>query len=284
MKDFSILLRKKTGHSLAAWLLSLLVLAFILIQLVPLYFLLSNSLKTREDYLISTFSLPGKIYLGNYSKILGEYNFPNLFINSLFLTVISILVCGYLGTLAAFAVGKFNFKGRNIINVLILPLMSIPGVVLLIPLFVFFSKLHMTNSLWTVAFIYIGLILPFTMNILSSFMSSVPTSLLEASMLDGCGFFKMFNRIVFPLIAPGFSAASIVNAMWIWNELLIVSVFVQDDSKRTVILGLTSLQGLYNVDVPLMLAGAAVTTIPIIILFLVSQKWFIQGLSMGGEK
>ena len=284
MKEFSILLRKKTGHSLGAWILSLCVLAFILVQLVPLYFLISNSLKTREDYLISTFALPSTVFWGNYSKIIGEYNFPRLFLNSLFLTVVSVLVCGYLGTLAAFAVGKFNFKGRNIVNIFILPLMSIPGVVLLIPLFVFFSKLHLTNSLWTVAFIYIGLILPFTINILSSFMTSVPTSLLEASMLDGCGFFKMFNTIVFPLIAPGFSAASIVNAMWIWNELLIVSVFTQDDAKRTVILGLTSLQGLYNVDVPLLLAGAAVTTIPILILYFVSQKWFIQGLSMGGEK
>lgn len=207
-----------------------------------------------------------------------------MFVNSMILTVASVLICGYLGTMAAFAVGKFEFKGRKLISLLILPLMSIPSVVLLIPLFVLFSKLGLTNSFLPTILIYVGLILPFTINILSSFMTSISNSLLEAAMIDGCGFFKMFNSIVLPLIVPGFSAASIVNGMWIWNELLIAFVFLQDESKRTLIIGLTSLQGLFNLDVPLLMAGAAITSLPIILLYLLSQKWFIRGLTTGGEK
>ena len=210
MERISLFIRHKTGHSLGAWLSSLFVLVFIIIQLVPLFFVASNSMKTKDAYLESVYALPDDPYWGNYEKLLTEYNFPQMFKNSIFLTLVSVLVTGYLGAMAAFAVSKFSFKGRGLINILILPLMSIPGVILLIPLFVLFSAFKMTNSLWVVVIIYIGLLLPFTMNILSSFMNSVPSSLLEASMLDGCGFLRMFNKIVFPLVIPGFSAASIV--------------------------------------------------------------------------
>lgn len=276
--------RKKTGHSLSAWLLSAGVALFIVVELVPIYFVLTNSLKTKPEYLESVYRLPVSLNLENYAKLIQEYDFPQMFVNSMILTVASVLICGYLGTMAAFAVGKFEFKGRKLISLLILPLMSIPSVVLLIPLFVLFSKLGLTNSFLPTILIYVGLILPFTINILSSFMTSISNSLLEAAMIDGCGFFKMFNSIVLPLIVPGFSAASIVNGMWIWNELLIAFVFLQDESKRTLIIGLTSLQGLFNLDVPLLMAGAAITSLPIILLYLLSQKWFIRGLTTGGEK
>ncbi len=284
MKKINAAVRKRTGHGIGTWMLSLLVLLFIIIDLTPLYFILVNSLKAKPDYLQSAYRIPETLYFDNYIKLLKEYNFPQMFKNSIILTLVSIFICGYLGTMAAFAVGKFNFKGRSAISVLIIPLMSIPGIVLLIPLFVLFSKMGMTNTFFTVIFIYIGLLLPFTINMMSGFMSSVPNGLLEAAMIDGCGFLKMFHKIVVPLVAPGFSAASIVNAMWIWNELLIVFIFMQNEAKRTLIVGLTSLQGLYNLDVPLLMAGAAVTSLPIIFLYILSQRWFIRGLVAGGEK
>ena len=282
--QFKKFYRQKPAHSVCSWLLSFAVGIFILIQLVPIYFVLTNSLKTKSEYIQSVYNLPSSINLENYIKLINEYNFPQMFVNSMILTVVSVFLCGYLGAMAAFAVGKFNFKGRNLVSVFILPLMAIPSVVLLIPLFVLFSKLGMTNSFIPTILIYVGLILPFTINMLSSFMTSVPNSLLEAVMIDGGGFFKMFNQVVFPLIVPGFSAASIVNGMWIWNELLIAFVFLQDESKRTLIIGLTSLQGLFNLDVPLLMAGAAITSLPIILLYLLSQKWFIRGLTAGGAK
>lgn len=276
--------RRKNKHSRGAWAASAAVAVFLAVDLLPLYFVVVNSFKSKPEYLKSVYNLPLKLDLGNYTKLLEEYNFPGMFLNSLFLTVLSILICGYLGTMAAFAVGKLRFRGRKLVALLILPLMSIPSVVLLIPLFVLFSKVGFTNSFLPVILIYVGLLLPFTINMLASFMSSIPNSLLEAAMIDGSGFFKMFHHIVLPLIAPGLSAASIVNAMWIWNELLIAFVFLQDEGKRTLIIGLTSLQGLFNLDVPLLMAGAMITSLPVIVLYLASQKWFIRGLTVGGVK
>ena len=265
-------------------LLSVGVGIVIAIQLVPVYFVITNSFKDKPQYLESVYNLPLSPTFSNYAKLLREFNFPQMFLNSLILTVSSVVICAYLGSMAAFAIGKFKFKGRILVINMILPLMSIPSIVLLIPLFVQFSKLGLTNSFLPPILIYIGLILPFTINILYSFMTSIPSSLLEAATIDGCGFFRMYHKITLPLILPGLSAATIVNSMWIWNEMIIAFVFLQNESKRTLIIGLTSLQGLYNLDVSLLMAGAAVASLPIICLYIFSQKWFIRGLTAGGIK
>lgn len=268
----------------ATWILSALTGLFVLLQLVPVYFVLTNSMKGKAEYLTNVYSLPAQPTFENYVKLLGEYNFPQMFLNSILLTVCSVFLCAYLGAMAAFAVGKFRFRGRTLVANCIMPLMSVPGVVLLIPLFVLFSEFGLTNSFLPTILIYVGLILPFTINMLSSFMSAVPVSLLEAARIDGCGFLKMFHKIVLPLVSPGISAASIVNAMWIWNELMIAFVFLQDEAKRTLMVGLTSLQGFFNLDVPLLMAGAALASLPVIFLYIISQKWFIRGLTAGGVK
>ena len=152
MKSISVKLKRATGHSAGAWLLSLLVLAFILVQLTPLYFMISNSLKTKDAYLQNAYNLPAHAYFGNYAKIITEFDFPRMFLNSFFLTIVSVLICGYLGALAAFAAGKFNFKGRSLVNIMILPLMScgarLPIYALIIP--AFFAEKYQAFTMWII--------------------------------------------------------------------------------------------------------------------------------------
>jgi len=102
--------------------------------------------------------------------------------------------------------------------------------------------------------------------------------------MDGCGFFRLFHKIILPLLAPALSATTIVGAMWLWNEMLIAFIFLQDEAKRTLVVGLTSMQGLFQLNVPLLMAGAAITTVPVILIFILGQKWFIKGLTAGGIK
>ena len=266
------------------WLLSLAVGIFILIDLIPIFFTLITSFKTKEEYVYNIFSLPSHWSFDNYSQLFQAYDIPRLFMNSLLVTVIPIIFCVYFGALAAFAIGKFQFKGRKIFANMIFPLMSIPSVVMLFPLFRIFAKLNMTNRFPSVIIIYIGLILPFILNMLTSFMSSISSSYLEAAMMDGCGFFRLFHKIILPLLAPALSATTIVGAMWLWNEMLIEFIFLQDEAKRTLVVGLTSMQGLFQLNVPLLMAGAAITTVPVILIFILGQKWFIKGLTAGGIK
>lgn len=274
----------KRRKTIIKWFLSIGVAAFVFVDLIPIFFTVLTSFKTREEYVYNIFSLPQSWSLENYVNLFEAYDVPRMFLSSVIVTLIPIIFIVYFGAMAAFAIGKFNFKGRKIFANMIFPLMSIPSVVMLFPLFRLFSKLHMTNKFISVILIYIGLILPFILNMLTSFMSSVSSSYLEAAMMDGCGFWQMFHRIVLPLLAPALSATTIVGAMWLWNEMLIAFIFLQDEAKRTLVVGLTSMQGLFQLDVPLLMAGATITTIPVIIIFVLGQKWFVRGLTAGGIK
>ena len=272
--------RKKIIKSL----LSVGVGIFVFIDLIPIFFTIITSFKSRDEYVYNVFSLPQSWTFENYTNLFEAYDVPRMFLSSCIVTIIPIIFIVYFGAMAAFAIGKFDFKGRKIFANMIFPLMSIPSVVMLFPLFRLFSKLHMTNQFISVIIIYIGLILPFILNMLTSFMSSISSSYMEAAMIDGCGFWQMFHRIILPLLTPALSATTIVGAMWLWNEMLIAFIFLQDEAKRTLVVSLTSMQGLFQLDVPLLMAGATVTTVPVILIFVLGQKWFIKGLTAGGIK
>lgn len=274
----------KRRQRMVKWLLSAGVAVFIFVDLIPIFFTVITSFKSRDEYVYNVFSIPERWSLENYANLFEAYDVPQMFLSSLTVTVIPIFFIVYFGAMAAFAIGKFEFKGRRIFANMIFPLMSIPSVVMLFPLFRLFSKLNMTNKFGSVIVIYIGLILPFILNMLTSFMSSISSSYLEAAMIDGCGFWQMFHRIILPLLAPALSATTIVGAMWLWNEMLIAFIFLQDEAKRTLVVGLTSMQGLFQLDVPLLMAGATITTVPVILIFVFGQKWFIRGLTAGGVK
>lgn len=274
----------KRRRNIIKWLLSAGVALFVFVDLIPIFFTVITSFKSRDEYVYNVFSLPKNWSLVNYVNLFEAYDVPGMFLSSLTVTVIPIFFIVYFGAMAAFAIGKFEFKGRRIFANMIFPLMSIPSVVMLFPLFRLFSKLNMTNKFISVIIIYIGLILPFILNMLTSFMSSISSSYLEAAMIDGCGFWQMFHRIILPLLAPALSATTIVGAMWLWNEMLIAFIFLQDETKRTLVVGLTSMQGLFQLDVPLLMAGATITTVPVILIFVFGQKWFIRGLTAGGVK
>lgn len=274
----------KRRRNIIKWMLSAGVAIFVFVDLIPIFFTVVTSFKSKDEYVYNIFSLPEHWSLENYTNLFEAYDVPQMFLNSLTVTVIPIFFIVYLGAMAAFAIGKFEFKGRKIFANMIFPLMSIPSVVMLFPLFRLFSKLNMTNKFISVVIIYIGLILPFILNMLTSFMSSISSSYLEAAMIDGCGFWQMFHRIILPLLAPALSATTIVGAMWLWNEMLIAFIFLQDEAKRTLVVGLTSMQGLFQLDVPLLMAGATITTVPVILIFVFGQKWFIRGLTAGGVK
>ncbi len=274
----------KRRQRMVKWLLSAGVAAFIFVDLIPIFFTVITSFKSRDEYVYNVFSIPERWSLENYANLFEAYDVPQMFLSSLTVTIIPIFFIVYFGAMAAFAIGKFEFKGRRIFANMIFPLMSIPSVVMLFPLFRLFSKLNMTNKFGSVIVIYIGLILPFILNMLTSFMSSISSSYLEAAMIDGCGFWQMFHRIILPLLAPALSATTIVGAMWLWNEMLIAFIFLQDEAKRTLVVGLTSMQGLFQLDVPLLMAGATITTVPVILIFVFGQKWFIRGLTAGGVK
>jgi len=158
------------------------------------------------------------------------------------------------------------------------------AIVLVVPLFLFFVNLGLVNSRLAVILIYTGLLIPFSIYLLVNFFVTIPRSLEEAARIDGAGSLRVLIRVVVPLSAPSIVTVVVVNTVWVWNELLIALVFLQDDNARTLTAGLTFFQGRFQSNEPLVMTGALIATIPMLALYIIGQRFFIRGLSTGFGK
>jgi ABC-type glycerol-3-phosphate transport system permease component len=261
------------------------MLVLMAVILFPLFFIFNNSLKTRDQYLANQLSLATSPVWDNFLKVFQYPRLLSWFANSLILTGGSVIICTMMAILAAYAFATLRFPGRDTLFNLITPLMVIPPIVMIIPLFVLFQKIGLINNLLGPILIYIGLMLPFTIYLLRNFFVTIPREIREAALLDGCSSWQLVTKIILPLSRPALVTSMIVNAVWVWNELLIALVFLQTEEQRTLIVGIAaSLQKRFNLDVPSLMAGLAVATVPMIILYVLGQNALVRGLVAGFEK
>jgi len=187
-------------------------------------------------------------------------------------------------SLAAYAFARMHFRGRDALLNGIISLMVVPPVVMIIPLFVLMVNIHLVNTRFSVILVYVGILLPFSIYMLTSFFQTVPQEIIDAAIVDGCADFMIYWRIMLPLARPALSTLAIVNALFVWNELLVALILLQRNELKTLMVGLTAFKSRYNMDVPVTMAGLAIATIPLIVLYLVSQRQFIRGLVAGSLK
>jgi ABC-type glycerol-3-phosphate transport system permease component len=281
--DLINLPRLKRIPSTTAKQISLIVLS--LLTLFPLYFMLTNSLKVQDEFFGNLLGLPQNPILANYLKILQHPNLGRWFVNSIVLTGGAVVLSTGISILAAYAFAQMRFPGRDLLFNLITPLMVIPPIVMVIPMFVLFRQLRLVNNLGGPLIIYAGLMLPFTIFLLRNFFITIPQEIKDAALIDGATEFQVLTKIYLPLSKPALVTSIVVNAVWVWNELLIALVFLQTEELRTLIVGITtSLQKRFTLDVPSLMAGLAVATIPMIILYIIGQNALVRGLVAGHEK
>jgi ABC-type glycerol-3-phosphate transport system permease component len=245
--------------------------------------MLTAAFKTQTDFLNDSFSPPFHPSLGGFREALSD-QYPRWFVNSVVLTVASVLVTLVLAALAAWGFSRWRFRAREPMLAGLVSLMVVPPVVLLVPLFVFGTRLGWISTFRLVILIYVGLMLPFSVYMLTSFFRTLPSSLIEAATIDGAGSWDVFRRIVLPLSAAPIATLAVVNLLWVWNELLIALVFLQDDAKKTLMVGITGFQSRYNLNVPAIMAGLTLATLPIVTLYLFGQRFFVRGLVSGAAK
>ncbi len=171
------------------------VILVALVVLVPIVFAVMTTFKTNTEYIQNPLGLPHDFNFENYRQIFQKFNFPRLLFNSLFLTLSSVVVGCYVSLMAAYAFGKMQFRGRQLALAVLIPTMSVPAIVMVIPLFSMFSELRLVNKFIAPIIIYIGLIVPFSVYLLTSFMDSIPNEIIEAGMMDGLGSFGIFHRL-----------------------------------------------------------------------------------------
>ena len=250
---------------------------------VPGYLMVTGSLKTQEEFLNSPWSLPTSPNFNGYTAAWND-QFPTWFRNSLFVTLTAVLITIVMAASAAWGFAHWKWKGRDTVLGVLISLMVVPPVVLLIPLFTLGAKLGWISTFRMLILVYIGLMLPFSIYLLTNFFRATPASLTEAAEIDGASDFRTFRSIVLPLSGPPLITLTIVNLLWAWNELLLALVFLQSDEQKTLMVGITGFQSRYSLSIPTIMAGMTIATLPLFIAYIFGQRYFITGLTAGSVK
>jgi len=278
----------KSRYSPTYWLgmsiRQVLVVFASLVSLFPVYFMTVSALKTKSEYIANKWGLPVSLYLQNFNTALSGEKFFERFANSSILTVGSVCISLIIACLAAYAFARMEFFGKRTLFSIILSLMVVPPVVMIIPLFVSMVRWHLVNTYQGIILIYTGLLLPFSIYLMTNFFRAIPREIVEAARIDGCSNLGIFWRIMMPLSAPAVITLIVVNALWVWNELLIALVFMQKDELKTLMVGISALRSRNYVDIPATMAGLLVATIPIVVVYMFGQRFFIRGLTGGAVK
>lgn len=256
---------------------------FALTAMLPGYVMVTGAFKTQDQFLASPWSLPSSLSMTAFSTAWAA-GLPSWFGATLIVTAGAVTLVMVLASLAGWGFAYWRFKGRETILGIVVSLMVIPPVVLLIPLFQFGASLGWISTYRLLIIIYVGLMLPFSIYLLANFFAAMPKSLLEAAQIDGASALTIFRRIVLPLSGPPIATLVVVNILWAWNELLLALVFLQDPERQTLMVGIASFRGRYSLDIPTVMAGMTLVTLPLIAAYLVGQRFFIQGLTAGGLK
>ena len=260
-----------------------LLLAVSGLALFPVYVMVTAAFKTHGGFLAHPWSPIFRPTLNGFDAALND-QFPSWFANTALLSLGAVSFTLALAALAGWGFARWTFRGRDTMLGVLVSLMVVPPVVLLVPLFVFGVELGMISTFRLVILIYVGLMLPFSVYLLANFFRTIPRSMIEAAIIDGASSWRVFRLIVLPLSAAPLVTLAVVNLLWVWNELLIALVFLQDDSKKTLMVGITGFQSRYSLDVPVIMAGLTLATLPIVAVYLFGQRFFVRGLVSGAVK
>ncbi len=261
-----------------------LLLLFALAAIFPIYFMVASAFKTHDEYLHNIWGLPIHPTLDSFSRAFQRGNLLVWFRNSVIVTVLTVTFVTLLSSLAAYATSKMEFPGRLPLLKILVSLMVMPPVVMVIPLFILMVRIQLVNNFTSVILIYAGLLAPFSVYLLNSFFGSVHDEIIAAAAIDGCSTLQIFRYVMLPLSLPALTTLVVVNVLWVWNELLISLIFLQGDDIRTFMAGPTQFQGRFSVDQPLVMAGALLGMLPIMVLYLFGQRYFVRGLTAGAVK
>ena len=273
-----------TGTSKVYQIISVIILvALVLFFLFPLYWIITGSFKSNAEITArEPIWFPMSPTMENYMELFDNPAFLWLF-NIIFISAAAMVLTCITASLAGYALGKKRFIGRGILFTIIICAMALPKQVIVIPLAQEMTNFfHLDDTLWAVILPTVGW--PFGVFLMKQFSETIPTEILEAARVDGAGELRTFFSVVFPMIKPGIGALAIFNFVNTWNDYFLQLVMLTSDTKWTLPLAIANMQGEMSTDYGLIMAGAALASVPIIIVFIAFQKYFTQGIAMGAVK
>lgn len=261
------------------------LIAWSLTTIYPMYWVVNNSFKLSRDVMNDSFAAAWlDPVIVNYVTAFERVHIGNSYLNSLIMSGGTVLLVAFLGGLAAFVLARFRFNGRGLLFSILYGSLLIPAFATVVPVYELLIQWGLVNTYW-------GLILPhtagnltFAILVLSGFMATVPKELEEASVMDGCSRFSMFIRIFLPIAKPAFASVSIFTFLWSYNDLFSALIFVNKENVKPIVTLLAEISSQYGTDFGLMAAAVSLTVIPILILYIILQRYIEKGLTEGAIK
>lgn len=287
MRGFGKMTALKFPQKKAKWVLFayyIVLILFAVLNLYPMVWMIMNSFKTEQEIALRPLAPPTKFMLDNYVKAWQTARMSRYLINSLIVSTTATIITIFVGALAAYFISRFRFRGRNIIYTLFLFGMLIPVHSILIPLFIMMRKMDLLNTHWALIFPYIAFNLPLTIYLMVSYMNALPREVEEAALIDGAGTLRIFISIILPMSGPIVATCAILNFINNWNEFVFALVLINNPDLKTLPLGLANFVGQYVTNYGPQMAGITIVMLPIIIVYLLLEKYIVSGMTAGAVK
>jgi ABC-type glycerol-3-phosphate transport system permease component len=268
-----------------SWKKSRLVMAIVfgLVSIFPLLYMISLSFQPTSDILTSNAVLfPSHPTTSNYTTAWTGNNFSNYFLNSLIVALGTVVIVVVVASLAAFAFARYRFPMKEVIFYLFLAALAVPSVELIIPQYLLMLRLHLTDSLFGLVLIYASENLPFSIFLLRGFFEAVPKDLEESFRLDGASTLRVLTRLIAPLSAPALAVVAMFAFNFAWEEFIVALTLLNSQSHFTLPIALTFFIGAHQTEWGPLFAASTIATVPSVIVYFVSQRWFQNGVSLGG--
>ncbi len=253
---------------------------FAIIYLAPLLMLVITSLKTMPDFMKNATSLPTTLNFGNFTEAWTKANFPRYLTNTVIYAVSATSIYIATAVFVAFPISRGYVKGAKVLLTMFVIALFLP--VALIPQFQLMLGLGLYNN--PLGYILLFLVNPIGIVILVNYIKTLPKELDEAAAIDGCGYFRFVTTVVFPLIQPAIATVAVLHAIGIWNELILPTIYLTNKDYYPITRGMIVFQGVYGSNWPTLAAAVLIMTLPMVIIFLVLQRYIVSGLTAGAVK
>ena len=280
----------KQNNKIGNGLKNILVIVLCILYLFPIYLIITNSFKSRSEMYENMIALPAKFSFQYYASALKKMNFSTSLMNSITITVVSIFIIVVLSSMTAWMFVRSKNKLSKIFFSILVATMLIPFQTIMMPLMQEMNwisrtfHLQMTDSIYGLVFMYIGFGAGMGVFLYHGFVSFIPISLEEAAIIDGCSIWKVFWKIVFPILKPTTMTVIILDVIWIWNDYLLPSLTLKSTANRTIPISTAKFFGQYTISWNEAMAALVVTIVPVAIFYLLCQKYIVKGVAAGAVK
>ncbi len=274
-----------TPYTKSTFITQILMTIVAVIFILPIFVVFNYSFKTKKElYLTNALTLPSSIQFENYKKAFEKLNLATTFTNTFLYTAIAVLVLAILCSATAWAIARSKGNFFKFCYVYFIIGILIPFQALFLPIYIIGANLNLTNTRFGIIFMYIATAISFGVFLMTSFMSTVPIELEEAARIDGCSVFRTYFTVVLPLLKPAMATLIIMQAFQIWNDYMLASLYVSKKELKTLTVVIQSLFSAQASDYTTAMAAIVISVLPIAILFLSLQKYFIKGMTVGAVK